>query len=352
MRNEYRLILNMVLKNRTLEEEKLLNKIFMQELNWEIIGGQLVNHRLGGYFLSGLSKESYKNVPYELVKTLELIVIAQEKQTLEIIRILKPILEEFEAKGLRYAGLKGIIFNAYLYNPGDRRSNDTDILVYENDLDKLDEILRNYGYIQTFMENGEYKEASRKVKLIQRMNYHDLVPYVKLFDNEFIKIHEIDINFHFDSKENDITLNIFEKGTELYQNEFYSVRGLPWETNLAHLCVHFFREATNSIWTSGKRDVTLYKIVDIINAIRSCKEEDKITNWPDLMKSLKLEKAAYYTLFVISQFYEDEIVKSMMDRLSPKDDSFLYEIKIEGQNRVEKRSESFVESAFDLSFKR
>jgi hypothetical protein len=83
------------------------------------------------------------------------------------------------------------------------------------------------------------------------MNYHDLVPFVKLFDNDYLTSHEFDINFHFDSKENDITKNVLEYGTTYYENNYCRVKGLLWETNLAHLTVHFYREASNSLWTEG-----------------------------------------------------------------------------------------------------
>lgn len=348
MKNEYRLLLNVVLKNKSVEEEKQIDELLRGPLDWELVGGQILRHRLGGYFLSGLKKEQKKYAPYEFIKALELLVLAQKKQSLEILNVIRPILDVFETEGIRYAALKGLVFNASLYNPGDRRSNDTDLLVYEDDLDKLDYILRKFDYIQSFMVDGEFKEASRKEKLIQRMNYHDLVPYVKLLDNEFVNRHDIDINFHFDSKDNDITLAVLNRGTTFYKNALYSVRGLPWETNLAHLCIHFYREATNSIWTDGKRDVILYKLVDIINTIRSCKDENLINEWPELMIKLNLQKAAYYTLHTLLQFYNDSVTQTLKEKLEPSDISFLYEVKIEGENKIVKRTESFVETAFDL----
>lgn len=350
MKNEYRLLLLTAIKNRNLKEEEELKELFSKPLNWEIIGGQIINHRLGGYFLSGLNEEYKERVPEEFLKALELIKFSQRKQTIETIKLLKPILEDFEKNNVRYAGLKGIILNANMYNLGDRRSNDADLLVVEEDLENIDKILRNHGYIQTLMKNGEYKEASRREKLIQRMNYHDLVPYVKLLDNEFIKESEIDINFHFDSKDNDITEEVYNYGTEIYKNDLYNVRGLPWETNLAHLCVHFYREGTNSIWTKGKRDVLLYKIIDIINVFKSCDDEKRINEWINLIHKFKLEKQVYFTFYMISQLYENELMMSFMEEIKPEDTSYMFEIKIEGEHRIVKRTEKFVDSIFNLIF--
>lgn len=350
MKKEYEVILLSVLRNRTVEEEVKLNNFLNSEIHWDVLIGELLHHRLSGYFLSGLNKEQKNKLFRETRITLELLVEAQKKQTLEIINIVKPILEDFDKEKIRYAGLKGLVFNADLYSPGDRRSNDIDLLVMEEDLEKLDKVLRNLGYIQTFMQNGEYKEATRKEKLIQRMNYHDLVPYVKLYNKDFVTELMFDINFHFDSKDNNITKEVMEYGMEVYENEHYRVKGLPWETNLAHLCVHFYREGTNSIWTSGKRDVVLYKLVDIINLIRSNELEKKTKTWPELMIKLNLQKSGYYTMHVLSQFYNDKTIEYFKTELKPEDTSYINEIKVEGANKVELRKELFHEKAFNLSF--
>jgi len=220
MKNEYKLILLSVLKKRTAYEEEQLNNLFCDVLDWELIGGQLFNHRLGGYFLGGLSNRLKKKIPNEMRKALELLCLAQKLQTQELINLTNSVLIEMEECGIRYAGLKGVVYNACLYNPGDRRSNDADILVAENDLDKLDIVLRRNGYIQTSMIDGEYKEASRKEKLIQRMNYHDLTPYVKLIENNIITMHDFDINIHFDSKDNDITEEVLDYGYRTHQEGF------------------------------------------------------------------------------------------------------------------------------------
>lgn len=111
-----------------------------------------------------------------------------------------------EAK-IKFAVLKGAFFGCEMYEKGTRRSNDIDLLVYEDDLGKLDTCLRAMGYIQSNMSNGEMVEATKKEKIIQRMNYHDLVPYVK---KTKMGILELDINFLFDGNKNLIDKNVYE----------------------------------------------------------------------------------------------------------------------------------------------
>ncbi|WP_164779483.1 nucleotidyltransferase family protein [Paenibacillus kobensis] len=349
---EKELLLLSVLKYRTSDEQQRLEEICENQLDWGWIGGQLFHHRLSGYFYFGLGQLRKKLLVNEFDKALQLIVKAQAQQAKEINEIILPILNEFEAAGIRYAALKGLVFNATLYGPGERRSNDSDILVSEEDLDKLDQILRKHGYIQTYMENGEYKEASRKAKMIQRMNYHDLVPYIKLVDSEFISHHEIDVNFHFDSKDNDITKAVFDFGTYNYSNDNYEVKGLPWETHMAQLCVHFYREGSSSLWSKGRRDVVLYKMIDVVNTIRVISDEQRMIRWVDMMKELNLNKACYYTLYYANQFYPDLVAKEVLLSLKPEDVTYLEEIAISGEDKVVRRRNSFTSEALNLVYKK
>ncbi|WP_054943547.1 nucleotidyltransferase family protein [Paenibacillus ihuae] len=351
MKREIDLILTAVLRNRTDREEEALYQLLEEEIDWGFVAGQLAHHRLSGYFCSGLRQDQARKLFPEFKKTLELIVKAQRRQTQEINDIILPVLQELEQQHIRYAALKGLVFNATLYQMGDRRSNDSDLLVYEEDLDRLDTILRNFGYKQSLLPNNELIEASRKDKLIQRLNYHDLVPYVKKIDSDFVDFHEIDINFHFDSKYNDVTKLVLDYGTVHYQYGDRGFLGLPWETNLVHLCVHFFREGSNSLWSSGRRDVVLYKLIDIVNTIRSNTDTDKWNGWMTVIERLHLRKAAYYTLYHVNEFYRNLVPSGVLEQLKPFEADYIDEIMVSGKNQVVKRENSFHSMAFNLKFK-
>lgn len=165
--------------------------------------------------------------------------------------------------------------------------------------------------LQSNMSNGEMVEATKKEKIIQRMNYHDLVPYVK---KTKMGILELDINFLFDGNKNLIDKNVYEMGTMVYKGR-YRITGLNPYTNLAFLCCHFYREATDTIWTEGKRDVTLYKIVDMMNFIRFYREQINYDIMIEVLKKLNIEKKAYFTFKIMTEFYEYEFLSEMLSRL-------------------------------------
>lgn len=342
-KREYELIMNAVLINKDESEIKHIDELLTGPIDWIEVAGQLFNNRLAGYFFYGLNNRQLKALPSELREVLNLLVLIQKKETTEKLEAIAPVLDELENCDVHYSALKGMQFNASMYNIGARRSNDIDVLVYENDLDEFDRIMRKFGFIQTFNKEGELVESSRKEKLIQRMNYHDLVPYVLKNDDICLVI---DVNFLYDSKENLIDKRIFDYGTRTYDNGSFSTRGLHIYTNLAFLCIHFHREGTNSLWTEYNRDMSLYKIVDIMNTIRKYKHDIVIDEWICLVKDFKLEKKCYYTFNILSQFYNDDFVSEVERKLRPEDIHFIDEIAVEGKKQIIKREDKFIDTAF------
>lgn len=343
MLKEHELLLNTVLFNKNEMEKQKMNDILDTGIDWIELTGQMFNHRLGGYFFLNASSSILEYMPKELRSTLKLLIQVQKAQAIESIDHIKGSISDFEKASVRYAALKGLVFNADIYPLGSRRSNDLDLFVHEDDLQKIDEILRNHGFIQSFLPDGQVIEATKREKLIQRMNYHDLVPYAKQVESRILRI---DINFLFDSKDNLIDNEIFKYGTQIYKGNAYSIRGLPLYTNLAFLCIHFFREATNTLWTNKHHDITLYKVVDIMNTIRAHQDELNPDEWIIFMNQLNLQKKCYYTFCILHQFYDDPLVDYIEEKMRPEDTSFVDEIFVEGENKVIKRTEEFIDSAF------
>lgn len=309
MKKENQLILTTVILNKTKDERELIKKLLSEKLDWGYIGGILINHRLSGYFYMGLESNLMVKVPKEIREALKLLVIAQKEQQLRNCGQVEFINKELLDNNIRFAALKGAFFNAEMYELGLRRSNDIDFLVYEEDLEKLDVTLRRLGYIQSNLPKGQLIEASKREKLIQRMNHHDLVPYVKRVNDEVV---EVDINFLFDGKENMIDKQVFDIGTKRY-GKTYSVNALVPETNLAFLCVHFFREATNTIWTDTKRDLLLYKIVDIMNFIRVYSSEKGIINIAEKTLMSNDAEVRYNSSKCSKQYYDFDAFTSVVD---------------------------------------
>ena len=346
MNNEQKLILKGVLINKSEDEKKEIDDLLSQKLNWAMIGGILLNHRLGGYFYMHLSDAQRKKIPREMRKALELLVKAQKETHLELIAEQNKVTEELNKTEIRYAMLKGAFFSSDIYDIGARRSNDLDLLVYEEDLELLDEHMRKLGYIQSNLPDGKLIEATKREKIIQRMNYHDLVPYVKEISTGIL---ELDINFLFDGKDNPIDKTVFEMGTKIYNGRNYTVKALNPYTNLAFLCSHFYREATNTIWTAGRRDIVLYKLVDIINYIRVYEKEIDMDEYINVAKKINMVEKTAFTFKILNEFYDSKFVDLFNEKADSKSiitDEFMNKIYDHKNKTTILRNETFFDAAF------
>lgn len=344
--NENEIILLGCIIKKTQEEKDRLEELLRLKLDWAYIGGQLLHHRLSGYFYHGL-EGLRKYLFSEFSSTLKLIFDAQTILTKERYEVIKPIIKDFDDNNLRWAGLKGLVYCLEIYPYGVRRSNDCDFLVYEGDLDKVDDILRNQGYIQS-LDNGK-TEATRQEKLIQRMNYHDLAGYFKPIKSNLQDSIKIDINFHIDSKDNDITLKVFDYGTVMINKDGYFMRMLIRETHFIQLCIHFYRETTNTLWTKRRKDILLYKIVDCYNTFRDLSNTEVI-NIIDISKQLNVDKQVCFTFYYLNEFYDDKKLKIFLNKFNYVDTDFLKEIYDTKNNTVHMREKSYYDTVFDLVF--
>lgn len=344
MRKEIELILLAVLVDKNEQEVSRISEILNYDMDWIYIGGILVNHRLAGYFYDGLNEVQKSKVPKEISEIFKLIIDAQYRRQSYVNREVDCINKELLKSKIRFAGLKGVIFGAMLYSKGNRRSNDIDLLVHEDDLTALDAALRSLGYIQSSLPNGRLIEATKKEKMLQRLNYHDLVPYIKHIDE--IGFFEVDINFLFDGKENQIDDLVFEDGLQRYNGVDYSIMGFSPYMNLAFLCVHFYREATNSLWTNDKRDLTLYKLVDLINYIRRVKCELDVERLKLIFDRLNIAHKCYYVFLTLEEFYQDLFVKQMVSILSTVNKDKIGYIYDNAKKKYIERERSFFDSIF------
>lgn len=347
MKKEIEIILLGVLQKKTENEQKKFDDLFFNNLDWAWITGELIRHRLNGIFFQKLSDAQRKYLYGKIRATFSLLCNMYEESSKVNLCFAQQLFEETNKANIKVAGLKGLVYNTSIYNLKTRKSNDIDILITEENLSKFDEIMRSFGFIQS--SDDGYTEATRKEKLIQLMNYHDLVPYVKRIELPYQETIEVDVNFHFDSKDHEITKEILDEGLQWYEGNGYRIQGLKWTTHLAFLCTHFYREASNSIWTKDARDVDLYKLVDIENTFRTFTDE-QMFEWLDTIRKFDLQRQCYFTLFYLNKFYPNPLYEKLMQEIKPENDDFVNQVLISGSNEIVERKVDFFEQTFDMHF--
>lgn len=347
MKKENELILLSCLQTKTDNEKNNIKEIVATKLDWGYIVGQLVHHRLSGYFISYLTEYEKKYLYKEVKKQLVLIYKMNKVITIANMKYMSKIFEQFEKQNITYAGLKGVIYNTSMYEIGVRRSNDIDILVPEPELRKVDEILRSNGFIQSVNSNRE--EATKKDKIIQRLNFHDLIPYYKNIDNSIlVPYYKLDINFRVDNEKDGLTKKFFDYGTQIYEREGFRIRGLRWQIHLLHLCIHFYREVSHIVWVKDKRDCMLYKLVDIENTIRFIGTE-KLISWFEEMTQFHCDEDIFTTFYYLNELYPNDIYRKLLNKINI-DESVPNKIKIKKSEESVMRDESYIKNVFDLRY--
>ena len=180
-------------------------------------------------------------------------------------RILKPHKD-------KYAMLKGALL-CNMYPKGYRTSNDIDLLVRPNDVTIIETALSNAGFKQGNIRNGEFIPATRREIIESKMTRGETVPYILEVNMSFIRYLEVDINFSLDFKNSDTTaLESMLCRTIECKVGNSSLTTLNKYDFFIHLCCHLYKEATTLPWIKIKRDLTLYKFLDIYMLLQSFNE--------------------------------------------------------------------------------
>ncbi len=179
-----------------------------------------------------------------------------------------------------HAMLKG----AYLcdwYPDGYRTSNDIDVLIKPNDVTVFSKALKNAGFEQGYIKCGELVPATRQQIIESKMTRGETVPFIKRVDMPFLKYLEVDLNFSLDYKNSDDKiLNLMLDNTVTASLKKCNVKTLDKLSFILHLCAHLYKEATTLPWIKMKRDMTLYKYLDIyalLHELYADEEKDLIS---------------------------------------------------------------------------
>lgn len=306
-------------------------KEYVQELfrtpgfNWyEFLGISMVN-RVNGVVYKSI--KDMEGIPIYVKYFMEIAYLEQKERTKIHRDEIAKVSELFEENGIRHAFLKGSVLNSIIYEPGERISNDTDILVHVEDLENAIYLLKEAGYIQGDVVDGKIIPATKKEILFARLNTYEVVPLIKSVEGRYLPFHVVDVNFRLG---NDATLEESVEllgSTVLLEEKGFKIRTLPIEEFIIFLCIHHYREATMVIKIAYGDDLTLYKFMDVHYLLSS---KGKDINWDKLREKvvkMNRQKDVYYTLFYTEKLYPGTISEEHLNLFKPGDVSFLNEYK-------------------------
>jgi hypothetical protein len=195
--------------------------------------------------------------------------------------IISEIIHEFQKKHIKFVLVKGLPLMLYIYKERHHRYfADIDILTDKSQINEIERILKNMGYVYGNIINNMIIPASRENIIFQRMFTHELHNMVK-FINEIPC--NIDVNFKFSwdgviiNKMLDVP--ILELTTKAilfeYNNTIFFMLNDTY--NFIHLCCHLFNEAVffalnKDFINSDPRELLLFRLFDIVLVSKKCND--------------------------------------------------------------------------------
>lgn len=288
---------------------------------------------LGTSFLNRVNGVVYKNIKeidainHYVKYFLKIAFIEQCERTRIHQQEIKIIADAFENNSIRYSFMKGAVLNTIFYEPGLRISNDTDIMVDINDLDKAGEILKELGYIQGSEKNGVICPASKKEIMFARLNTYEIVPFIKAIGDRHLSFHEVDINFRLSNEDSTKSAREMLADTVVLHNGQFNIRTLSLENFLMFLCIHHYREATMIFKIVRGEDLSLYKFMDIHVLLTAKKQKIDWDKLYDIVVLFDKIRDVYYTLYYTEIFFPLSVPPDIMEKFKPEDERFINQYK-------------------------
>lgn len=334
---ERQLVLMSAVEMEDSQGEKL-KRIIEEGIEWSEVIYQMVTHRTLNMFRYNLKKfnlfDSLEKELQRLMNTQWLVFGERNRFYLER---LGEILKEFEKNKVIVPVLKGNLLASIVYPSIETRIfNDLDMLMTLEDVVPVVKALEHLGYIQGNYEEEKdiIVEVSRKEKVLHQMATHEIHQFLKLSDNKFAKVVEVDVNHDILWKGNCpykvATRDLIGRAIPV---EINTVKGymLDYIDNIIQLCCHLYKEACLMIWIASLKDLKIYKFADLHMYIRKFSE---CIDWALLIERVReygLEKIVYYNFYYIELMFGEIVPQFVKDQLRPFDLSYLDEYAIENK---------------------
>jgi hypothetical protein len=325
---------------------------FSAPLNLPYILGQLLFHRVGGVAYHKLKVcELLTKLNREFRNPLSMIYDAFTERTRSFLRAEETLTDIFVNADFPFALLKGA-YLAQLYPVGLRTSNDFDVLIRPQDVQKITDLLKSNCFAQGFLRAGgqrpledvpninstktrvlgsqncgdyTFTPATRAEIVYARMNKGETVPFVKQIDLPHMRYLEIDVNFSPDFKANsgDVVDKMLSRTEPLIETKCGNLPTLCRADFLIHLCAHLYKEATTFHWVSVGRDLSLYKFVDILLFV-----DNLPADLAARIADLRLQKECAFTFIYTRELFalENSALDALITSITPENTDFLREV--------------------------
>lgn len=318
------------------EVKERINSIVSQQLNWFEVYKYGLYHKTLALCISNLKKLVSKQlIMPKILQSTYMFILEGNKHVVGIyekeIQILR---NELEKRGGICIPVKGGSLTKSIYiDQGTRYMGDADFLIKYEDINILDDVLKEMGFFQGKYDkkSGTITPISRAESIKWKMYMSHLPKYQKIVDSPYVS-NRIEFDFRFAL---DDTLNK-EPVNEIV--DFFRMHHFFAPSHeLMHLCTHFYDEATHGDTIRAAKDLNLIKLCDIREFILRNKVEQVLDGTLTFSIKHRLEKQFYYN---------DGYEASYIQQLNIDDISFLNTFKSDAINDQNQFKKNFWERFF------
>lgn len=319
-----------------------IKELLSQNISWcELIKYALYN-KVVSLVWHNLKLFNARNIPKYIKTILEFTYVGHKKQNEIYLKEAEEISKVFKEQGIIIAPVKGAMLISKMYKDyGIRALGDLDFLVKKVDEVKLNEVLKQLGYIKGTYDskNKCIIPVDRKEDIVWKVGATNVFPYLKLLDSQYTSFVKIDFRHSLEDSLNSEPINeIIDYIKENGQIDPAHV--------LIHLVVHLFHEAFNSMSVLYNKDINLIKFCDIREFIIQFMDNNSIDEAIEFSKKYNLENAFYYTVYHLKLIYNDGYEGGVMEKLNIKDVSFVNQYV----NHISKETKQWKNDFFERMF--
>ena len=317
--------------------EKLI-EIVNSTLDWSDAIFQMITHRTVNMFYYNMKKFNLFDI---LEKEIQRLLQSQwqvySERNSYYLKELTLFLQEAEKYNVVVPILKWNLLASMVYPTIETRIfNDLDLIIKLDDVTNVTKALENIGYVQGHYEEEQNViiESSRQEKILQQMVSHELQEFLKLSDNNFAKLVQVDVNHDILWKGNcPYKVDTRDLIARAIPVEINNAKGymLEYIDNIIQLSCHLYKEATLMMWITDLRDLKIYKFADLYMYIKKFYKQIDWIQLVERVKAYNLEKVVYYNFHYIEMMFGEIVPTEVMTSLRPEDLSYLDEYGIENK---------------------
>jgi hypothetical protein len=307
---ENELILSCILFGLDTNPAQQIEKTLKRPLDWHYILRRAHQNQMAPLLYDNLLKFDTEGVvPHWVTKELARIYHSVGYQNLRYYGELKNVLCFFENLGIEVIVLKGAMLAETVWkNVALRQMGDIDLLVQEHDIEKVDRVLPELGYVSY---------EGYKSKDWYRTNHHHLAPYHNLHKGVVIEIHN---HIVIPNKLFSIDIREVWKRAKAIRIEGIDTKILAPEDMIIHLCLHI-----------SYSDLFIGRIKNLIDLSQTIRYYGGSIHWDWIIRDAKEKKIAkfiFYPLYLATDILNVEIKKEILEGFQDHTNLRLFEDRL------------------------